>query len=203
MPPPRKALPPQTTKKARRDYLKSSKLYQFSSSQLRAAERREELEKRAEKCRANEERKKDKKRKREEKEESEREAKHRALAEGKVPTESFWGKVRNSQRRLNVFFAGPQKAQEESRGAAEEPSKLGDAHESRKMSQIAGHLAHETTPAREEAPESILSRPRLIHDNVDRQNPLHHEQDKYFPHGPCYYHGQWYSACRARDTPEL
>ena len=176
MPPPRKAHPPQTTKKARREYLKSNKLYQLTSPQLRAAERREELEKRAEKCRAKEERKKDNKRKREEKEEIAREAKRRALVEGKVPAETFLGKVRASQRRLNVFFVGPQKAQGETQAGGEEPSNEGDTHENRTMSQSIQSLAHGTSPAREEASESILPRTHSIHENVDQQIPLCHEQ---------------------------
>jgi hypothetical protein len=107
MPPPRYQPPPQTSKKARRAYLKSNKHFEFTSTQQRASERRLELDKRAKTFQAKEQRKKDAKRKREKKEASEREEKRKRVKSGKAPLESLWGKVRASQPRLNAVFANP------------------------------------------------------------------------------------------------
>lgn len=112
MPP--QALPPQTSKKARRAYLKSHQHFQFTATQLRAAERRDELEARAKKLEAKEERKKTNKRKRDDKEASDREAKRRQVAEGKLPPEAVLGKIAASQPRLNAFFSKPKATKLES-----------------------------------------------------------------------------------------
>lgn len=107
MPPSRHQPPPQTSKKARRAYLKSNKHFEFTPTQQRVSERRLELDKRAKTLQVKEQRKKDTKRKREEKEASEREEKRKRVESGKAPLESLWGKVRASQPRLNAFFASP------------------------------------------------------------------------------------------------
>jgi len=107
MPPSRHQPPPQTSKKARRAYLKSTKHFEFTPTQQRVSERRLELDKRAKTLQAKEQRKKDTKRKREEKEASEREEKRKRVESGKAPLETLWGKVRASQSRLNAFFASP------------------------------------------------------------------------------------------------
>jgi hypothetical protein len=107
MPPSRHQPPPQTSKKARRAYLKSNKHFEFTPTQQRASERRLELDKRAKAIQAKEQRKKDTKRKREEKEASEREEKRKRVESGKAPLETLWGKVRASQPRLSAFFANP------------------------------------------------------------------------------------------------
>jgi hypothetical protein len=99
--------PPQTSKKARRAYLKSNKHFEFTPTQQRASERRRELDKRAKTLQAKEQRKKDTKRKREEKEASQREENRKRVKSGKAPLETLWGKVRASQPRLNAFFANP------------------------------------------------------------------------------------------------
>ena len=107
MPPSRHQPPPQTSKKARRAYLKSNKHFEFTPTQQRVSERRLELDKRAKTLQVKEQRKKDTKRKREEKEASEREEKRKRVESGKAPLETLWGKVRASQPRLNAFFASP------------------------------------------------------------------------------------------------
>jgi hypothetical protein len=99
--------PPQTSKKARRVYLKSNKHFEFTPTQQRASERRLELDKRAKTLQAKEQRKKDTKRKREEKEASERKEKRKRVESGKAPLETLWGKVHASQPRLSTFFANP------------------------------------------------------------------------------------------------
>ena len=107
MPPSRYQPPPQTSKKARRAYLKSNKHFEFTPTQQRASERRLELDKRARTLQSKEQRKKDTKRKRQEKEASEREEKRKRVQSGKAPLETLWGKVCASQPRLNTFFANP------------------------------------------------------------------------------------------------
>src|SRR5271170_295744 len=99
--------PPLTTKKAKRLYQKSGKKFEFTASQFRAAERREELLARRRKEEAKAERRKANKRKREDKEEKERAAKRQQLAEGKIRPEDTWAKVGASQSRLNAFFKKP------------------------------------------------------------------------------------------------
>jgi hypothetical protein len=110
MPATRHQIPPQTSKKARKAYLKANKHFEFTPTQARASERRLELEKRAKGLEAKEQRKKDNKRKREEKEAFEREAKRKRIESGKAPIEALWGKVRASQPRLHAFFAQPKAA---------------------------------------------------------------------------------------------
>jgi hypothetical protein len=107
MPPSRYQPPPQTSKKARKAYLKSNKHFEFTPTQQRASERRLELDKRARTLQSKEQRKKDTKRKRQEKEASEREEKRKRVQSGKAPLETLWGKVRASQPRLNAFFTNP------------------------------------------------------------------------------------------------
>jgi hypothetical protein len=104
---PHKNPPPLTTKKAKRLYQKSSKKFEFTASQFRAAERREELQVRRRKEEAKAERRKVNKRKREDKEERERAAKRQQLEEGKIRPEDTWAKVGASQSRLNAFFKKP------------------------------------------------------------------------------------------------
>src|SRR2546423_3029503 len=106
----RHQLPPQTSRKARRAYLKSNKHFEFTPTQKRASERRQQLDKRAKALQAKEQQKKDNRRKRQEKEAAEREAKRRRIESGKAPIETLWGKVRASQPRLNAFFVQPQAA---------------------------------------------------------------------------------------------
>ena len=96
------------SKKAKRAYQKSGPRYTLSASQIRAADRREELANRAKQLAKKEEKKKESKRKREEKEEKEREAKRLQLQEGKLRPEDTWGKVTASQPRLHGFFRKPQ-----------------------------------------------------------------------------------------------
>lgn len=105
MPPLRHRIPPQTSRQARKAYIKANKHFEFTPTQARASERRLELGKRAEALQAKEQRKRDNKRKREEKEAAEREAKRKRIESGKAPIENLWGKVRASQRRLSAFFA--------------------------------------------------------------------------------------------------
>jgi hypothetical protein len=122
MPPSRHQPPPQTSKKARRAYLKSNKHFEFTSTQQRASERRLELDKRARTLQAKEQRKKDTKRKREEKEASEREERRKRVQSGKAPLETLWGKVRASQPRLNAFFSNPNAINKEPNNQSESES---------------------------------------------------------------------------------
>jgi hypothetical protein len=115
MPASRQVIPPQTSKKARRAYLKANKQFEFTSTQARASKRRLELDKRAKALQAKEQRKRDNKRKREEKEASEREARKKRIESGRAPIETFWGKVRASQPRLNTFFSKPEAADHEAK----------------------------------------------------------------------------------------
>ena len=105
MPPSRHQIPPQTSRKARRAYIKAKRHFEFTPTQARASERRIELDKRAKALRAKEQRKKDNKRKRQEKEAAEREAKRQRSESSKAPIESLWGGAQASQRRLNAYFA--------------------------------------------------------------------------------------------------
>lgn len=101
------ALPPMTTRQAKRLGKKSTGQFRYSASQMRRADRREELEGRRQKEQEKERKKKENKRKREEQEEKERDAKRRLLREGKIHEEDTWGKVTASQPRLNNFFKAP------------------------------------------------------------------------------------------------
>ena len=113
MPSSRLQPPPQTSKQARKAYLKSTKHFEYTATQKRVSERRLELDKRAKALQAKEQRKQGNKRKREEKEAAERDAKRKRIESGKAPQETLWGKVRASQPRLNAFFAQPKVADEE------------------------------------------------------------------------------------------
>ena len=113
MPSSRLQPPPQTSKQARKAYLKSTKHFEYTATQKRVSERRLELDKRAKALQAKEQRKQDKKRKHEEKEDAERDAKRKRIESGKAPREILWGKVRASQPRLNAFFAQPKVVDEE------------------------------------------------------------------------------------------
>ena len=119
MPSSRLQPPPQTSKKARRAYLKSDKYFEFTTTQKRASERRLELDKRAKALQAKEQRKKENKRKRDDKEAAEREAKKQRIESGKAPIDTLWGKVRASQPRLNAFFAQPRTAEKDADNRSE------------------------------------------------------------------------------------
>ena len=101
------ALPPMTTRQARRLGKKNPGQLRYSASQMRRADRREELEGRRQKEQEKERKKKENKRKREEQNEKERDVKRQLLREGKIAEEDTWGKVTASQPRLSNFFKAP------------------------------------------------------------------------------------------------
>ena len=101
------AAPPMTTRQAKRQGKKSAGQFRYTASQMRRADRREELEERRRKEQEKERKKKENKRKRDEQDEKERVAKRRLLREGKIAEEDTWGKVSASQPRLNNFFKAP------------------------------------------------------------------------------------------------
>ncbi len=157
---PLQAAPPQTSKKARRAFLKSKQQFTYTATQFRAAERRDELEERAKKIADKEERKTINKRKRKEKYSSDRAAKRRQISEGKLPPEAALGKVTASQPRLSLFLLRPkpiklelgseEEAESEKEAENEEDSEP-DSEES-----IDGEVVHESTarPARDLSVES-------------------------------------------------
>jgi hypothetical protein len=144
MPALRHQLPPQTSKKARRAYLKSAKHFEFTPTQQRASERRLELDKRAKALQAKELRKQDSKRKREDKEASERETKRKRIESGKAPLETLWGKVRASQPRLNAFFAKPKAANNGAEDQSETEDKSSLNYKSDLVGEILDHPAEQT-----------------------------------------------------------
>ena len=114
------ALPPMTTRQAKRLGKNTVGQFRYTASQMRRADRREELEDRRRKEEEKERKKRDNKRKRDEQEEKERSAKRRLLREGKIAEEDTWGKVTGSQPRLNTFFKTP--------GTVKKPRKEDDDH---------------------------------------------------------------------------
>lgn len=97
-----------TSRQAKRLGKKNVGQFQYTASQMRRADRREELEKRRQKDQEKERKKKENKRKREEQEEKQRASKRRLLREGKINEEDTWGRVTASQPRLNTFFKAPE-----------------------------------------------------------------------------------------------
>ena len=96
-----------TSKQAKKMGKKSAGQFRYTASQMRRADRREELEERRRKEEEKERKKRTNKRKREEKAETQHEAKRRLLKEGKIALEETWAAVSASQPRLNDFFSKP------------------------------------------------------------------------------------------------
>lgn len=144
MPPSRHRIPPQTSKKARKTYIKANKHFEFTPTQARASERRLELDKRAKALQAKEQRKRDNKRKREEKEAAELEAKRKRIENGKAPIEALWGKVHASQRRLNAFFAQPKAADKEEVCRSDSEDEASLAYDYDLGHEVTDHLVEQT-----------------------------------------------------------
>ncbi|KPI41115.1 uncharacterized protein AB675_8214 [Cyphellophora attinorum] len=99
--------PPMTSKEAKRAHKKDPIKFKFTASQLRRAERADELEARRQDVEGKERKRKANRRQREEKEARDREAQQKLLQEGRISVEDTWGKVTASQPRLNAFFSRP------------------------------------------------------------------------------------------------
>ena len=111
-------LPPMTSRQAKKLNKKTAGQYRYTASQMRRADRREELENRRKRQEEKESKKALNKRKREEQGEKERSVKRRMLQEGKISEEDTWGKVTASQPRLNNFFKHPTAAVTRSQAVA-------------------------------------------------------------------------------------
>ena len=101
-------LPPMTTRQVKKLGKKTTGQFRYTASQMRRADRREELEDRRRKEQEKERKKKENKRKRDEEQEKERSKRQQLIREGKIAEEDTWGKVTASQPRLNTFFKGPE-----------------------------------------------------------------------------------------------
>ncbi|RMZ81433.1 hypothetical protein DV738_g2311, partial [Chaetothyriales sp. CBS 135597] len=94
--------PAMTTRQAKRLNRKQTAQFEFTASQLRRADRQEEVEMREKKKQEKEQRRALNKRKREEQEEKQRAIKRRMLEEGKISIEDTWGRVtRKETKRIN------------------------------------------------------------------------------------------------------
>ncbi|ETN42706.1 uncharacterized protein HMPREF1541_01864 [Cyphellophora europaea CBS 101466] len=98
------ALPPMTTRQAKRAARKSTAQFKYSASQMRRADRIDELEERRKNLEDKDRKRKLNQRKRDEQAIKDREAQRKLLTEGKISVEDTWGKVTASQPRLNTFF---------------------------------------------------------------------------------------------------
>jgi hypothetical protein len=98
------AAPPMTTRQARRLGKAQAAQFTYTASQMRCADRREELQDRKRRIEEKERKKKANKRKRELQQEKERTRTKQLLEEGKMDKQEIWGKVTASQPRLNEFF---------------------------------------------------------------------------------------------------
>lgn len=99
------ALPPMTTREAKRAGKKRTAQFQYTASQHRRADRIDELESRRKALEDKDRNRKLNKRKREEQDAKTRAAQRKLLHEGKITLEDTWGKVTASQPRLNAFFS--------------------------------------------------------------------------------------------------
>ena len=93
-----------TSRQAKRAGRKQTAQFQYSASQMRRADRNEELEQRRQTLEDKEYKRKQNKRKRDEQAAKEREVRRKLLNEGKITLEDTWAKVTASQPRLNNFF---------------------------------------------------------------------------------------------------
>ena len=100
-------LPAMTTRQAKRAHKKNPIKFRFTASQLRRADRLDELEERRAKAEDKQQQKKANKRKRDEQDAKERDVQRKLLKDGKISIQDTWGKVSASQPRLNMFFVKP------------------------------------------------------------------------------------------------
>lgn len=98
------SVPPMTSRQAKKAAKKKTAQFQYSASQMRRADRIDELEERRRNAEDKERRRKANKIKRDEQTAKERSAKDKLLQEGKIAVEDTWGEVTASQPRLNAFF---------------------------------------------------------------------------------------------------
>jgi hypothetical protein len=98
------AAPPMTSRQAKRLAKKQTAQFKYTASQMRRADRIDELEQRRQDIEDKERRRKQNKRKRDEHAAKDREAKRKLLSGGKIKLEDTWAKVTASQPRLNNFF---------------------------------------------------------------------------------------------------
>ena len=179
---PTAVLPPMTTKQAKKLGKKSAGQFRYTASQMRRADRREELEERRRKDEEKERKKKSNKRKREEDAEIEREAKRRLLKEGKIALEETWAAVSASQPRLNDFFRKPTVSTrlrprstpiESSRQESTQSHKAkSQSHKSQDVVPVAGNVTGSVTASQPDPSIEDLSDSELL-DLLPSQHSLH------------------------------
>lgn len=98
------SLPPMTTRQAKRKNQKNPVKFKYTASQMRRADRIDELDERRRGLEDKDRKRKLNKRKRDEQDAKDRALQQKLLKDGKIKVEDTWGKVTASQPRLNSFF---------------------------------------------------------------------------------------------------
>ena len=161
---------------------KTAGQFRYTASQMRRADRREELEERRKKEQEKERKKRSNKRKREEDAETEREAKRRLLKDGKIALEETWAAVSASQPRLNDFFRQPSVSTrlrprsapiESSRQESPQSHKAeSQSHKSKEVVPVAGNVTRNVTASQPDPLIEDLSDSELL-DLLPSQHSLH------------------------------